>query len=309
MKKAIIIGSILLGLIIAFNLCTFQIAENKSVIVFRFGKIESVYVKTNADKLKAELINGKFDNVKVHQGTGLFFKLPFVDTTKEYSNMLLTYDTSPRQVITSDKKKLMFDNNAQWKIVNPVLFEVSMGRIEAAQTRLDDIMYSKMNEKVGKMEAHTLITDKNFVEIMQNDITSEVSKNVESFGIAVFDIRVKKTDYPQENYESIYRRMTTERERIAAQYKSEGDEEALKIRSNTDMQVTIMTSEANKAAEILKGEGDGQAAKIFNDAYGTDPAFFEFYNSLDAYRSTVGQNTKLVIPSSSPFAKYLFGQK
>ncbi len=309
MKKYIIIASIFIGLIIAFNLCTFQVAENKSVIVLRFGKIESVYVKNNADKLREDLTKGKFDNVKVVQGTGLFFKLPFIDNVKEYSNMLLTYDTSPRQVITSDKKKLIFDNNAQWTISNPVFFEISMGRIEAAQTRLDDIVYSKMNEKVGKMDSHDLITNKILVQTMQDDLTIEVSKSVENFGITVKDIRVKRTDYPQENYESIYRRMTTERERMAAQYISEGEEEALKIRSNTDKEVTILTSEASKLAEILKGEGDGQAAKIYNDAYGKDANFFEFYNTLDAYRTTIGKNTKLVIPSNSPFAKYLLGQK
>ena len=102
--------------------------------------------------------------------------------------------------------------------------------------------------------------------------------------------------------------MISERQRIAAQYRSEGDEEALKARSGTDRQIVILLSEARKAAEILKGEGDAGATKIFNDAYGKDVSFYEFYSTLEMYKATIGSNTKLVIPSDSSFAKYLFGK-
>jgi membrane protease subunit HflC len=222
--------------------------------------------------------------------------------------MLLTYDTAPRQVITSDKKKLIFDNNAQWRIDNPALFEITMGRVEEAQKRLDDILYSKMNEKVGKITATSLITDKVLVEQMQIDLAKEMTDTMMAYGIEVFDIRVKRTELPQENYESVYKRMISERQRIAAQYRSEGDEEALKMRSDTDRQIVILLSEARRQAEILKGEGDAEAARIFNDAYGTDPGFYEFYNTLEMYKATIGSNTTLVIPSDSPFAQYLFGK-
>jgi membrane protease subunit HflC len=223
--------------------------------------------------------------------------------------MLLTYDTLPRQVITSDKKKLIFDNNAQWRIINPALFEITMGRIEEAQMRLDDILYSRMNEKVGKILSNVLITDKAEVEKMQNDLAAEISAAMRAYGIEVFDIRVKRTDLPQENYESVYNRMITERQRIAAQYRSEGDEEALKARSNTDRQIVILLSEARKKAEVLKGEGDAEAARIFNEAYGKDISFYEFYSTLEMYKVTIGGNTKLVIPADSDFAKYLFGKQ
>jgi modulator of FtsH protease HflC len=311
-KKWILIAVAAVLLLILFNLSTFQMAENESALVLRFGKIIGVYVKTEAQaaSVQSDFASGndKLGDVKIYYGTGLHFRVPFIDQVKKYSNMLLTYDTSPRQVITSDKKKLIFDNNAQWRIINPALFDITMGRIEEAQKRLDDILYSRMNEKVGKIASNVLISDKAEVEKVQNDLAAEISTSMRAYGIEVFDIRVKRTDLPQENYESVYNRMITERQRIAAQYRSEGEEEALKVRSNTDREITILLSEARKEAEILKGEGDAEAARIFNDAYGTDLDFYEFYSTLEMYKITVGNNTTLVIPSDSDFAKYLFGQ-
>lgn len=311
-KKFWLLLALVIGLIILFNISTFQIPENQQAVVMRFGKIIGVYVKTEAQAAAALADfaeeDDRLEDVKVYYGTGLRFRMPFIDQVKKYSNMLLTYETSPRQVITSDKKKLFFDNNAQWRINNPALFEITMGRIEEAQKRLDDILYSRMNEKVGKIESNVLISDKEAVEKMQNDLATEISSAMKAYGIQVFDIRVKRTDLPQENYESVYNRMITERQRIAAQYRSEGEEEALKVRSNTDRQITILLSEAREKAEILKGEGDAEAARIYNEAYGTDPAFYEFYNTLEMYKATIGENTVLMIPADSEFAKYLFGQ-
>ncbi len=312
-KRNIIILTVIAVLLIGFALCTFQVNEKESAAIMRFGKIISVYVKSeaNAQTVIKGLAAGdaKLNDAKVYYGTGLKFRLPIIDTVKKYSNMLLTYDTAPRQVITSDKKKLIFDNNAQWRIENPALFEITMGRVEEAQKRLDDILYSMMNEKVGKMDSNTLITSKEEVEKMQNELATQVSDNMRAYGILVFDIRVKRTDLPEENYDSVYKRMITERERIAAQFRSEGDEDALKARSDTDKQIMILLSEANKKSETLKGEGDASAAKIFNDAYGKDKDFYEFYNTLEAYKLTIKDNTKLVIPSNSPFARFLYGYK
>jgi membrane protease subunit HflC len=313
MKKTFwIVLATLFVLFLAFQTCTFQVSENESAAVLRFGKIISVYVKTpaQADTVRAGLAQDTegLGDVRVMVGTGLHLRVPFIDQVKKYNNMLLTYDTSPRQVITADKKKLIFDNNAQWRIVNPALFEVAMGRIEEAQKRLDDILYSRMNEKVGKIDSIVLISDKEEVESMLVDLAGEMTAAMSGYGIEVFDIRIKRTDLPQENYESVYNRMITERQRIAAQYRSEGEEEALKIRSDTDRQIVILLSEGRKNAEILKGEGDAEATRIFNEAYSVDPDFYRFYNMLEMYKVAIGGNTKLVIPSDSPFAQYLFGE-
>ncbi len=306
----LVIVIILLVLILG-SLATYQVAEDESAVVLRFGRIITVNVKTpaQADVVRTTLAgNASLGDIKVVYGTGIHLRVPFIDQVSKYSNMLLTYDTSPRQVITSDKKKLIFDNNAQWRIVNPALFAITMNRVSEAEKRLDDILYSRMNEKVGKIDSNTLIINKAEVEKMQSDLAKETSASMSAYGIEIFDIRVKRTELPQENYESVYNRMNSERQRIAAQYRSEGDEEALKARSDTDRQVIILLSEARKTAENLKGEGDAAAAKIFNDAYGRDASFYEFYSMLEMYKATIGNNTRLIIPADSPFAKYLFGQ-
>ncbi len=305
-KKTIVLLVIAVLLLIVSFSCFFTLGEDETAILQRFGRVEGVYVKKATPALFAQLAEMEY-NVPVYEGTGLKFCLPFIDSVKKYSSLLLTYDTPPRQVITADKKKLLFDNNAQWRIDNPLKFYVAVGSTAVARDRIDNILYSRMNEKVGKMESHTLITDKAAVDTMLNELAADVTQESLKFGVTVFDIRIKRTDLPQENYESIYNRMITERNRIAAQYRSEGDEESIKIRSNTDREVIVILSEAEKTALTTKGEGDGLAAEIFNDAYGKDPAFFEFYNLLETYRQTVGNSTTLVIPLDSQYAKYLLG--
>ena len=308
-KKAVLAASVIGGIILFAALMNsfFILNEGESAIIQRFGRIESVYVKSVSPDMEGQLRDSDYRYITIHSGTGLKLKVPFIDTVVKYPSKLMTYDTPPRQVITSDKKKLMFDNNAQWRIENPVLFYVAVQNVSNAMDRIDNILYSRMNDKVGKLDAHTLITDKTAIEKMLDELAVEMTAQSKGFGVVVHDIRIKRTDLPQENYESIYNRMITERNRIAAQYRSEGDEEAIKVRSETDRRVTVITSEAMRQAEVLKGEGDAQAARVFNEVYGRNPEFFEFYNMLQTYRLTLGDSATLVIPNSSPFAKYLLG--
>lgn len=307
-KRTVIISIAIIALIVLSS-SFFTVGEYEAAIVRRFGSIHTVYVASSRDDLTTELAAGNFSGVKVDEGAGLKFKVPFVDEVIRYDTRLRIYDTPARQVIAADKKKLNFDNNAQWRITNPVLFNVSMNSISSAQQRIEDIMYSRMNQKVGKMQSHTLIADKEAVNAMLAALTSEVTKDLKGYGIEIFDIRIRRTDFPAENYDSIYNRMISERNKIAAQYRSEGEEEAIKVRSNTDKQVTIMLSEATAKAEQLRGEGDAEAARIYNEAYSKNPEFFEFYNTLETYKTTIGSNSSIILPITSPFAKYLTGEK
>ncbi|GHV05542.1 protein HflC [Clostridia bacterium] len=312
MKKWIIAGVAVLAIIILAGNSFFILREDESAIVQRFGRITSMHVQKSEveseQALAAQMEASGYGYVKTHVGAGLKVKIPFIDSLTKYTHKYMTYDTTPRQVITKDKKKLTFDNNAQWRIENPVMFYIAVRNIATARDRIDNILYSRMNDKVGKMESHVLITDKAAVEGMLRELADEVSgESFKAFGVEVVDIRIKRTDLPPENYDSIYNRMITERNRVAAEYRSEGDEEAMKTRSQTDRDVITITSEAKRQAEVLKGEGDGQAAQIFNEVYGRDPAFFEFYNTLDAYRATINGSATLVIPADAPFAKYLMG--
>lgn len=309
--KKIIFSVIIIAALFVLTDSVFILNEYESAIVKRFGHIEAVYVKENAQDITDSTAKHypSLASARVFEGTGIKFKMPFVDQVTKYSNRLLTYDTAPQQVITSDKKKLFFDNNAQWTIKNPLLFDISMRSISSAETRIDDIIYSSMRDKIGKNPSSSIISDKELGEVLLQDLKNEVNISLEGYGVEIYDIRIKRTDVPEENHQSIYNNMITERNRMAAQYRSEGEEEAIKTRSETDKTVSVILSEAKANAEKIKGEGDAEAARIYNDAYSADPEFYQFYNTLETYKNTLKDKVTLVLPSDSDFAKYLTGKE
>ncbi|MDR1668830.1 MAG: protease modulator HflC [Oscillospiraceae bacterium] len=305
MKKWIFAAAVIILVIVGAN-SFFVLEEGESALVQRFGRIQAVYMREFTEEVRAQL-NEDDASLSLHEGTGIKFKVPFIDNVVTYSAKLIMYDPPPNEVITSDKRKLFFDNCAQWRIENPFRFYTAYNNMDTAKDRIDAVMYSRMNERVGKMLSHDLITDRELSGAMLDELSAAVSADFVQQGISVPDIRIKRTDLPVENYESIYNNMNTERERIAMQHRSEGEEESLKIRSETDREAITITSQAQRDAEIVRGEGDSEAARIYNEAYGGNPEFFEFYNLLETYRDTVGGSATLVIPLDSPFAKYLLG--
>lgn len=301
----IIAAAVVVGIII-FNLFTFRVYMTEHAVVTRFGDIHKVVV-ADASKLQDLKNNPSFKGIDIVEGKGLFLKIPFLDKVSYYNDRMLTYDADPREVTTKDKKKVILDNYAQWKIVNPVLFRVTMRTQTSAYTRLEDIIYSQLNQHIGKIDAEVLISDKSFVESMLADIVRLANIEVKDYGIEIIDVRIKRTDLPQENNSNIFNRMRTERERMAMQYRSEGQEEAQKIRSNADREATIIEAQAYAEAERIRGEGEAEALRIYAQAYNQDPEFYEFYRTLQTYRETLKNNTTLVIDSDSDFAKFLFG--
>ena len=276
-------------------------------VVTRFGDIHRVIV--NDASALASTTDTRFQNVKIVEGNGLFFKVPFLDKVDYYNSRLITYDVSAREVTTKDKKKVILDNYAQWKITDPALFRVTMRTEKSAYVRLEDIMYSHLNQQIGKINAETLIADKNFVKTMLSEIVKQSNLDMEGYGIRIVDIRIKRTDLPWENNTNIFNRMRTERERMAMQYRSEGQEEAQKIRSGADREATIIEAQAYTEAERIRGEGEAEATKVYAQTYNQDPEFYRFFRALLAYRASLKDNTTLVIDSNSEFAKFLFGSK
>jgi len=301
---------IILGAIIAFLLIIvaansfFVLREGESALVQRFGRIEAVYMRDATYLARTQIENR---GVSLYLGTGLKFKIPFIDNVIKYPSKLILYDSPPREVLTLDRHRLYFDNTAQWRIDNPLLFYEAYNNINGAKERIDDVLYSEMRISVGRLNSYILISDRETSRRMLLDMAEAVSANFVEQGISVVDIRIKRTDLPSETYASIYNRMNTERQRVAAENRSEGERDLLIIRSETDRRVISITSEAERRAEEIRGEGDSEAARIYNEAYGRDPDFFEFYNLLETYRQTVGRGTTLVVPLDSPFAKYLLG--
>lgn len=308
LKRWIALSAFTLAALIAFNMMTFRVYMTEHAVVTRFGNIHKA-IAGDVSAMENLKNNPRFADIDIVEGKGLFFKLPFIDKVDYYNDRLLTYDVDSREVTTKDKKKVILDNYAQWKIVNPVLFRVTMRSEASAYVRLEDIIYSQLNQHIGKINAEILIADKDYVESMLADIVVLANKEVKDYGIEIIDVRIKRTDLPQENNANIFNRMRTERERMAMQYRSEGQEEAQKIRSDADREATIIEAQAYSEAERIRGEGEAEAMKIYAQAYNQDPEFYEFFRTLQAYRKALKENTTLVIDSDSDFAKFLFGTR
>lgn len=309
-KLVFIVAIIIILAVVFLKAFTFTVDEREQVVIKQFNEVVKVVVDKKTPEFENSIKNNKqLKNVEVLEGKGIFFKLPFFQSTENFTNMLLTYDTDSREVITKDKKKLVLDNFAQWRIENPALFIISLKNENAAHQRLDDIIYSKLNEEIGKLDAHVVISDKKVVMEMLKRVTDATNEQMANYGMKVVDIRIKRTDLPIANYNNIFNRMKTERERAAKTYRSEGAEEAQKIRSLADREATILEAKAYEEAEKIKGEGDATALKIYADAYNKDPEFYAFWRTLQSYKTTMKGNTKIVIDSKSEFAKYLFDFK
>ena len=304
-KKYIVLAVIAFLLIIVVSNSVFILREDESALVQRFGRIEAVYMRDATDAVRTQIAG--HPDVSLRLGTGLKLKIPFIDNVIKYPSKLILYDSPPREVLTLDRHRLYFDNTAQWRIDNPLLFYEAYNNIEGAKERIDDVLYSEMRIAVGRLNSYVLISDRETSRQMLLDMAEAVSANFVQQGISVVDIRIKRTDLPSETYASIYNRMNTERQRVAAENRSEGERDLLRIRSETDRRVISITSEAERRAEEIRGLGDSEAARIYNEAYGRDPDFFEFYNLLETYRQTVGSRSTLIVPLDSPFAKYLLG--
>lgn len=270
---------ILAGLVL-FAGSVFTIDETEQVIVTQLGK----YVKTVTEP-------------------GLNFKIPFIQTVHRFERRVLEYDAAAAPIITSDKKHLVIDNYARWRIVEPLKFYQTVRNEAGAQARLDDIVFSEIREELAR---HTL-TEVILVnrEAIMDKVHTKCDTKAREYGLEVVDVRIKRADLPSEVAHSVYARMKAERQRIAKKYRSEGEEEAVKIRASTNKEKTILLAESYRQAEILKGQGDAEALKIYAQAFEKDPEFFSFVRTLEAYEKSLKKDTTIVLPADSEFFQYL----
>ncbi len=306
-KKGLLPLLLLVLVVILLSNTLFTVNEMEQVLVVRFGSVDTVYVSENAELIRQQLADSnKFSNIRVVEGKGLRFRVPFIDQVERYNSRLLTYKTTAGEVTTLDKKKIVLDNNAQWRIVNPALFRISMGNPRSANARLDDLIFAKLREQIGQTMGTTLISDKDYVYQMTKDVRDEINEEVRQYGMEVVDVRIAKTEFPEQNSANIFNRMRTERQKMANKLRAEGDEQYQIITAKADKEATILKAEAYAEAEKIKGEGDAEALEIYAEAYNKDPEFYQFIKTLNIYKEALGENTKIVIDSDSEFAKYLF---
>lgn len=233
---------------------------------------------------------------------GLHAKIPFIQNVVFFDARLLEYDAKAAEVLTLDKKNLVVDNYARWRIVDPLLFYRTLRTVGRAHARLDDIIYAELRVALGQYTLQDVVSDKR-ASIME-EVTQKAGSLLSPYGIAVVDVRIKRTDLPPENAQAIYGRMRAERERQAKLYRSEGWEEMEKIKSGADKDRAVILAEAERQAQVLRGEGDAQSAATWAEAVTKAPEFFSFTRSLEAYQKALAHKSRLVLTPQSPFLKY-----
>ena len=234
---------------------------------------------------------------------GLKWKIPFLEEVTHFDKRLLDYDVPAREVITQDKKTILIDNFAKWKIVDPLQVYKSFQTQRGALQRLDDIIYSELRVELGRHELHEIVSANRL--LIMSEVAKRANEKANQYGLEILDVRIKRADPPEQNAKAVFDRMQAERERIAKQYKAEGAEEAQKIRSEAEKDREIILAEAYKTSQEIRGEGEAKAFKIYADAYRQDPKFFEFIRSMEAYRKVFAKDTTMVLTPDSEFLRFL----
>jgi len=245
--------------------------------------------------------------VKADYEPGLHFKMPFVNNIRTFDNRILTLDTSPQAMLTSEQKFVDVDSFVKWRIRDVSRFyTATQGNEAVALNRLNSIIEDRLRNQIASRTLAEVVSEQR-VNTMQ-DIATAANVAAEEFGIEVVDVRIKSIELPDDVRESVFRRMAADRQKEANRYRFEGREESERIKSNADRESQVILAEAERDGQRMRGEGDALSITIYAESFGTDEEFFAFSRSLQAYRNAFGnQDDVLVLDPSSQFFDYFNG--
>ena len=281
---------IILGLValifLAVNLVFFQVDATEYAVVTQFG-----------------------NPVRVITSPGLYAKMPDpIQSVVRINNQLRVYNLPQTEFLTADKKNIILEAYATWKVTDTLTFLKTVRDPLGAETRLADVVASEIGAALGQVELSQLVT----VDAAQlklpdtlSSVTQDTASRTEQYGFIVTDVRLKQLTFPQANLTSVFQRMKAEREAIARQFRSEGTEEAAKIRAGADAEQARILAEANQQAAEIRGQADAEAIAIYAAAFGKDPEFYRFLRTLQSYEAFIDSNTTLLLPSDSELLQYL----
>ena len=285
MKSSMPIIIAVVVVLFGVNLVTYTVNEIEQAVIIQFGQ-----------------------PVRVIKEPGLYFKLPDpIQKVEFFADRLLDYDSPPSTIPTKDKKFLVLDNYARWRIVDPQVFLETLRNKQGAIDRLNQIIFSELRNELGQ-HTQSEIVSKNR-ELLMKEVTARSNEAAQPYGIEVADVRIKRADYPEENKNAVFNRMRAERDREAKRYRSEGAEAALKIRAETDLEAAQISAEAYEKSQGIRGEGDAEALKIYAAAYKKASKFYQLTRTLEAFETSLDEKTTLVQPADTDFFKYLKGAK
>lgn len=272
--------AIIVAIIFLTNML-FVVEQTEQAVIFQFGQ-----------------------PVKVIKEPGLNVKMPFIQNVLHFDSRLQEINTEDKEVIAYDQKRLIINAFVKYKIVDPVLYYTTVRDENGFNNKFSTILDSSLRQVIGEVPLNSLLSEKRS-DVMEK-IQDVVSAKAKDFGVEVIDVRITRSDLPEANSVAIYKRMQTDREREAKEIRAEGDETAQKIRANADKEKTFLIADAKKKAEAIMGEGEAEANKIYAKAYSKDPAFFEFYRTMNAYKKSLNNNnTKIILSPNNEFLKGL----
>lgn len=280
-RNGLFLGGILVAIVLIVALFSFYtVNPREQVLLLQFGAPQKLVTEP-----------------------GLHVKVPFLQQVQFIPKMLLNLDAPAEEVIAQNKKRMVVDAFARWKIVDPLRFYQSLYDETTARMRLTPILSSDVRRVLGSQTFAAMLSGKRAALMI--DIRNEMNHDADGYGIEVVDVRIRRADLPPQNSQAIYRRMQQERAREANEFRAEGEEISQRVKARADREVTVLTAEATRESEILRGHGDAEKTKVLAAAYGQDADFFAFYRSLEAYQDALpGDNTTMVLSPTGEFFRY-----
>lgn len=281
-RLPLILGAVF-ALFIAAGAMLFTVDQRQYALVFQLGEIKEVIDEP-----------------------GLNMKWPMIQNVRYFDRRILTMDSvEPERFLTAEKKPVLVDSFIKWRIADVRQYYISVGGDEMlARTRLSQVVNAGLREEFGRRTVHDVVSGAR--DRIMADVQQKADADARQIGVEIVDVRLKRVDLPAEVSEAVYRRMETERKRVANELRSQGAAEAERIRADADKQREVIVAEAYRDAQKIKGEGDAKAAATYGKAFGENPEFYAFYRSLEAYRQSFGNKSDLlVVDPSADFFKYL----
>ncbi|MDI9520917.1 MAG: protease modulator HflC [Bacillota bacterium] len=309
-KLLVILGIILIAALVLLNEAFFVVGEAEQAVISRFGVIKSIILdeknnfhKTHAASLANEITAS--GDVKILHGSGLHFKLPFVDKVEKYPSLLFNYTSNSEVVNTSEKKQYNITTYAQWRIADPALFSLKLGTTMNAENQLDNLIHPVIVQAINRLSGDDFISNKEALNAALAKGLVTINRDMVIRGIEVTDIQVHRTILPQANVETTYDRMKADRAKVAQQLRSEGDETYRKMVATTDLKAAQIEADAVREAGETRAAADAAAMAIYNEAYKADPEFYRFWRSLQALKGSFKENSLLVLGQDHPLWKQL----
>ena len=304
LKLAIAVAALIVALILLGE-SVYIVGEADQAVVSRFGVIERLILNEGNDfhEKYADLLRDEItlsDSVTKTYGSGLHFKVPFVDKVETYSGLLYTYVSSSEVVNTAEKKQYYITTYAQWHITDPALFSLKLGSMNAAENQLDNIIHPVIVQAINRMPATDFISNKEALNAALLEGLTAINRDMCVRGIEVVDIQIHRTSLPSANIASTYARMEADRAKEAQALRSEGNEEYSKAVADADLEARQIEADAVSKAGAIRGAADAEAAAIYAKAYAEDPEFYAYWRSLQALKTAIDEDATLVLDQTNP---------